>query len=454
MSAVVYDESGTTAHLVVEPGPWGCTTHEGLLAGIERAATSRDVLAILVSGGSDFGVQADTDELAGADPGRLRHILRTMASLPEAIRMSGKPVVAAIRGRCHGPANQFQMVCDLTVAADDAVFSLGVTRGTESRALLGGQWAPRIVGEKPAREMVLLGRSHGPEAFRGFANEIVPDRHVDATAESVCEEIASLSPASQRMVKASISYGTDLLFSSMWQAVDYEVLARIEKASDSDSDAPPPPLAEVAHETISIERGPNSVQIEFANMSPRELHAALQVAESDPDIRSVILRPGGEFRPGSGREETKAWHGVLVTLRNIAKPTITVVSGEAQGAVTELCLVSDLALATPEARFGMDAVRRAAPPPAWGSQLLGRVVFERRARTMGLLGRTMDAHEAQRWGLVNWIVDGQELGSFVDWLIAECAELDPVGVQMAKAGLNFGANTAYPSMGLLNELRS
>ncbi|MGF1667278.1 MAG: enoyl-CoA hydratase-related protein [Acidimicrobiia bacterium] len=442
MSAVTYRVEGTTAHITVNDTSWGLDTHLGILDGLARASVDRTVIAVLVgSAGPDFGA----GPTAPTDPAELKTLLDAIARVPVAIRTGGKTVVASVKGRCRGAANQFQMMCDLTVAAESAVFAVDIAHGAEPMALIGGQFLPRIVGEKKAREMVFLGRDHGPSDHKAFVNTVVAESELEAASLALCEEIARLSPTSLRMVKASISFNTDLLFSSIWQAVDYAVLAAIEKAPIPEGEAPAPALAPLPERFQSLEY---TVGEGFAiarlvdGSAPAaldELLAVLRHADSDPDIKSLVLRVG----PGCGWQAgTKGWMAALVTLRNIAMPTIVVLEGESTATATELAVVADLVVAADGATIGMAAGR----PPAWGSQLLAGAVRERQARRMGLLGTTLSADEAKAAGLVNWVVDDTGLDGFVADLTAEIAGLDQLGIQVAKSVLNYGGNMAYPTI--------
>jgi enoyl-CoA hydratase/carnithine racemase len=442
MSATTYRVEATTARITVNDTSWGLDTHLGILDGLARASVDRNVIAVLVdSDGPDYGA----GPTAPADPAELKMLLDAIARVPVAIRTGGKTVVASVKGRCRGAANQFQMVCDLTIAAESTVFAVDIAHGAEPMALIGGQFLPRIVGEKRAREMVFLGRNHGPSDHKAFVNTVVPDSELEAASLALCEEIARLSPSSLRMVKASISYNTDLLFSSIWQAVDYAMIAAIEKAPIPEGEAPTPALAPLPERFESLEY---TVGDGFAiarlvdgsvDAALDELLAVLRHADSDPDIKSLVLHVASGCAWAAG---TKGWMAALVTLRNIAMPTIVVLEGDASATGTELAMVADLAVAAGGASIGMAAAR----PPAWGSQLLAGAVRERQARRMGLLGATLSADEAKAAGLVNWVVDEAGLDGFVADITAEIAGLDALGIQVAKSVLNYGGNMAYPSI--------
>jgi enoyl-CoA hydratase/carnithine racemase len=452
MSATTYRVEGTTARITVNDTSWGLDTHLGILDGLARASVDRDVIAVLVdSDGPDFGVGPD----APSDPAELKILLDAIARVPVAIRTGGKTVVASVKGRCRGAANQFQMVCDLTIAAESTAFAVDIAHGAEPMALIGGQFLPRIVGEKRAREMVFLGRDHGPSDHKAFVNTVVPDDELEAASLALCDEIARLSPTSLRMVKASISYNTDLLFSSIWQAVDYAVLAAIEKAPIPEGEAPAPALAPLPDRFQSLEytvgEGFAIARLVDGSVRPPSTSCwrccATPTAIPTSGVSCFASHPGADGRRAARGVVPPGWMAALVTLRNIAMPTIVVLEGETTATATELAVVADLAVAADGATIGMATDR----PPAWGSQLLAGAVRERQARRMGLLGASLSADEAKAAGLVNWVVDEAGLDGFVADLTTEIAGLDPLGIQVAKSVLNYGGNLAYPSILSLGE---
>ncbi len=98
--------------------------------------------------------------------------------------------------------------------------------------------------------------------------------------------------------------------------------------------------------------------------------------------------------------------GVLESRR---KPMIAAVSGMALGGGCELAMACDFILASDTARFGQPEVKLATMPGAGGTQRLTRAVGKAKAMEMCLTGRLMDAHEAERCGLVSRIVPVAEL---------------------------------------------
>ncbi|WP_184532939.1 enoyl-CoA hydratase [Variovorax sp. Sphag1AA] len=102
---------------------------------------------------------------------------------------------------------------------------------------------------------------------------------------------------------------------------------------------------------------------------------------------------------------TRNWE----TIRGIRKPVIAAVAGFALGGGCELAMMCDFIIAAESARFGQPEIRLGILPGAGGTQRLPRAVGKSKAMDMVLTGRMMDAHEAERAGLVSRVVPDDKL---------------------------------------------
>src|SRR5262249_33199512 len=147
-----------------------------------------------------------------------------------------------------------------------------------------------------------------------------------------------------------------------------------------------------------------------------DLAAALDAFEDDTAIRAIVLT-GSEraFAAGADIKEmagfgymdaymndfvTKGWERVT----KCRKPVIAAVAGYALGGGCELAMMCDFIIAADTAKFGQPEITIGTIPGAGGTQRLTRVVGKAKAMEMVLTGRTMDAAEAERSGLVSRIV--------------------------------------------------
>ena len=102
---------------------------------------------------------------------------------------------------------------------------------------------------------------------------------------------------------------------------------------------------------------------------------------------------------------TRNWE----TIRTIRKPVIAAVAGYAMGGGCELVLACDVIVAAESARFALPEIKLAMLPGAGGTQRLPRAVGKAKAMDMCLSARTLDAQEADRYGLVSRVVPDAEL---------------------------------------------
>jgi enoyl-CoA hydratase/carnithine racemase len=119
-----------------------------------------------------------------------------------------KPVIASVQGHCLGGGCELAMMCDLTIAADDALFGEPEIRFSNvGPALI----MPFIVGLKRAREMLYLGDSiDAATALQyGMVNRVVPRAELEAATLKFARRLALISPESLAATKLAISRGAD-----------------------------------------------------------------------------------------------------------------------------------------------------------------------------------------------------------------------------------------------------
>lgn len=131
--------------------------------------------------------------------------------LQRLIRTIPKPVIAMVAGYAIGGGHVLHVVCDLTIAADNAIF--GQT-GPKVGSFDGGYGAgllAEIVGQKRAREIWYLCRQYNAEeAYEmGLVNKVVPLDKLEEETVAWCQEILEKSPTAIRFLKASFNAATD-----------------------------------------------------------------------------------------------------------------------------------------------------------------------------------------------------------------------------------------------------
>lgn len=131
--------------------------------------------------------------------------------LQKQIRYLPKPVVAMVAGYAIGGGHVLHLVCDLTIAADNARFGQTGPKVGSFDAGYGAALLARIVGHKKAREIWYLCRQYNAqEAFdMGLVNTVVPLERLEEETVQWCQEMLEKSPIALRFLKAAFNADTD-----------------------------------------------------------------------------------------------------------------------------------------------------------------------------------------------------------------------------------------------------
>ncbi|CQR48205.1 1,4-Dihydroxy-2-naphthoyl-CoA synthase [Paraliobacillus sp. PM-2] len=131
--------------------------------------------------------------------------------LQRLIRVIPKPVVAMVSGYAIGGGHVLHVVCDLTIAADNAIFGQTGPKVGSFDAGYGAGYLARIVGHKKAREIWYLCRQYNAQEAMdmGLVNTVVPLDQLEAETVQWCEEMLEKSPTALRFLKASFNADTD-----------------------------------------------------------------------------------------------------------------------------------------------------------------------------------------------------------------------------------------------------
>jgi naphthoate synthase len=131
--------------------------------------------------------------------------------LQKQIRSLPKPVVAMVAGWAIGGGHVLHVVCDLTIAADNARFGQTGPRVGSFDGGFGASYLARLVGQKKAREIWFLCRQYdAQEALgMGLVNRVVPLEQLEAETVQWCREMLELSPISLRLLKSAFNAELD-----------------------------------------------------------------------------------------------------------------------------------------------------------------------------------------------------------------------------------------------------
>jgi naphthoate synthase len=186
---------------------------------LSRAREDLDVGVIVLTGegreafcsGGDQRVRGDAGYLAEDEAARRGVGRFHVTDLQVQIRRTPKPVVAMVAGYAIGGGHVLHVVCDLTIAADNARFGQVGPRVGSFDGGFGASLLAALVGPKKAKEIWFLCRQYdAQEALRlGLVNTVVPVAELEDETVRWCREMLALSPFALRLLKASFNAAED-----------------------------------------------------------------------------------------------------------------------------------------------------------------------------------------------------------------------------------------------------
>jgi enoyl-CoA hydratase/carnithine racemase len=241
---ILYQKKEWVASVTINrPAAYNAYTDQTLreMATAFRDAAADDGVAVLVltgSGDRAFSAGGDVkqhcDEHIGNAPASGAWV-RALVDAHTALRQLGKPSVARINGLVAGGGNDWNLACDLAIAADHAKFVQIETKVGVVAAGGTPQWLSLVVGERRAREMLLTGEpvSANKALLWGLVNDVVPYKQLDKAVAVLCQKLVDRFPESTRFAREQLSFWKDLGWDSIIKQAD-DVAAHLagEEASE------------------------------------------------------------------------------------------------------------------------------------------------------------------------------------------------------------------------------
>jgi naphthoate synthase len=205
----------------------------------ERAREDPRVGVIILTGAGPLAFCSGGDQrvrgsrggyVEGADPSQAGHHDTAgrfhVTDLHMQIRRLPKPVVAMVAGYAIGGGHVLQIVCDLTIAADNARFGQTGPKVGSFDGGFGASVLSRLVGPKKAKEIWFLCRQYDAQQAleMGLVNTVVPLDQLETETVQWCKEMLQLSPFSLRLLKASFNADEDGLAGIQQLAHDANLL--------------------------------------------------------------------------------------------------------------------------------------------------------------------------------------------------------------------------------------
>lgn len=222
-SEIIYEKHEWVARVIINrPEVYnvysGTTLHE-MTAAFRDAARDDKVAVLVLTGAGDeaFCTGSDLQEHSEQHLGQPQRYWEWMGLLieaHEALRRLGKPTIARINGIVAGGGNEWNLACDLAVAAEHARFvQVETTVGTVA-ASGATQWLPLVIGERRAREMLLACEPIGADKalMWGLVNEVVPYDKLDLAVDTYCSKLVDKFPDCTRFTRQQLNFWKDYVW--------------------------------------------------------------------------------------------------------------------------------------------------------------------------------------------------------------------------------------------------
>jgi len=183
-----------------------------LIAAFRAAWGDPDVGVVVLTGAGDKAFSSGGDQRERSEGGYGgAGIGMDVHGLHGVIRAIPKPVIAMVNGYAIGGGHVLHVLCDLSIAADSAIFGQTGPRVGSVDPGFGTAYLARVVGEKKAREIWYLCRQYsaGEALAMGLVNRVVPAAELRAETERWCRELLEKSPTALRLAKQSFNADTE-----------------------------------------------------------------------------------------------------------------------------------------------------------------------------------------------------------------------------------------------------
>ena len=215
---IIYEHAGGMARITINRpevrNAFRPKTVTEMIDAFSRARGDARVGVILFTGAGGQAFCSGGDQRVRGDAGYVddEGVPRlNVLDLQRLIRLTPKPVIALVAGYAIGGGHVLHVVCDLTIAADNAVFGQTGPKVGSFDAGYGSTYLARIVGHKKAREIWFLCRQYNAQQAldMGLINAVVPLDQLEDEGIRWAQEILAESPLAIRLLKAAFNADTD-----------------------------------------------------------------------------------------------------------------------------------------------------------------------------------------------------------------------------------------------------
>jgi 2-ketocyclohexanecarboxyl-CoA hydrolase len=209
LTDVLYEKHDGTAWITINRperrNAFRGQTVRDLIECVRDAWHDADVGVVVLTGAGDKAFCSGGDQKEGYVG------LDEVATLHASLRNIPKPVIALVNGYAIGGGHVLHVVCDLSVAADTAIFGQTGPRVGSVDPGFGTAYLARVVGEKKAREIWYLCQQYdaAQALAMGLVNKVVPAAQLRTEVEAWCKELLAKSPTALRIAKQSFNADSD-----------------------------------------------------------------------------------------------------------------------------------------------------------------------------------------------------------------------------------------------------
>lgn len=238
---IIYEKTKGVAKITINrPHAYNAfttNTMKEIAQALTDAELDPNVGVVVLTGAGDKAFCSGGDMREAAQPGGYSKGMDYWHStVHQKIRNIPKPVIAAVNGYAIGGGNVLQVICDLSIASENAIFGQAGPRVGSFDAGLGVSYLTRVVGEKKAREIWFLCRQYkAQEALEmGLVNKVVPLERLEEEVDKWCQEILSLSPTPIKFCKLAFNAETDhMLGFDKWSEAAVNLFWATEEAEEA-----------------------------------------------------------------------------------------------------------------------------------------------------------------------------------------------------------------------------
>jgi enoyl-CoA hydratase/carnithine racemase len=222
---IIYEKRDWVAHVIINRpevyNTYTSTTLQEMTWAFRNAALDDRVAVVVLTGAGDRAFCAGSDikqhcEEHIGNPSSFNQWMKTLIEAHEALRQVGKPSIARINGIVAGGGNEWNLACDLAIAADHSKFVQIEAKVGTVAASGATQWLPLLVGERRAREILLTGEpiSANKALLWGLVNDVVPYKELDGAVEALCLKLIEKFPGALRFTRQQLGFWKDFAWES------------------------------------------------------------------------------------------------------------------------------------------------------------------------------------------------------------------------------------------------